>query len=103
GRRARGDEKRVRGEPPQSGAVRAEDRHRGRVLEARVPGDELDPVPLEVAFDLARLAVRHVLEAADELAQALLPVEPEAHPVELAAPEPRQVKRRFPESLRGES
>ena len=60
------------------------------------------PCRFEVASDLARLPVGHVLEAADELPQALLPVEPEAHPVELAAPEPRQVEGGLAEGLRRE-
>src|SRR5262249_32610963 len=73
-----------------------------RVLEARGSGDERDGMPFEVPVNLARLLVDDVLQAVDELAEALLAVEPDAHPVELPPAEAGQVKGRLPQGLGGE-
>jgi hypothetical protein len=49
-------------------------------------------VPLEIPGDLARLLRDDVLQPVNKLAEALLAVESEAHPVELPAPEPGQIE-----------
>src|SRR5262249_39647151 len=88
-----------RREAPELLFLGVEDRDRLRVEEARVPVHVVDAVPLEATHDLARLSVRDVAEAPRELAQALLPVQTQRHPVELAPLEARQVERGLAESL----
>src|SRR5437867_4001373 len=101
-RRAGRDQKEVRREASCHPFFRVEHGDGVRIFEARGTGDKLYAVPLQVAVDLLRLQLRDLPQAPDELPQALLAVEPDAHPVELAAPESGQVEGGFPQSLRRE-
>ena len=111
---ARGDAARrrrrgTRGDQEHLGAQSADDLplrighgDRLRVLEGGGARDQRDRVAVEVTANLPRLPVRDVLQAAHQLAQALLAVQPQAHSVELAAPESRQVQRGLAQRLGGE-
>ena len=91
-RRPDRDERGVERQPAGRRAVGVEDADRPAVEESRVAADHLDPVALEVATDLAPLRLRHDLQPAGQLAEALLPVEVKRHPIKLAPPETRQVE-----------
>jgi len=99
GRRPGRDQEDVRRQTARYAPLRVEDGDGIRILEAGGSRHEGDPVARQVAFDLPRLAVGNVLEPADELPQALLPVQAQAHAVELAAPEPGQVESGLAEGL----
>ena len=56
---------------------------------------------IEISVDLVRLQVRDFPQAAHELPQTLLAVQPHAHPVKLPVAKPRQVEGRLPQRLGG--